>query len=161
MFPDRTDKAILHLLQQDCSITNVDLAERVSLSPPACLKRVQRLLKENIINRRVAIISPEKLGPCLHMVIEVYMERDRRDLNDAFMKHVKNVTQVKECYQVTGEVDFILIVEVPDMAAFDRLREDVFYSNDNVKSFKTHISMNRSKYTTQTDLHAWDDDNCL
>lgn len=156
MFLDRIDKSILKILQNDCSITNIELAERVALSAPACLKRVQRLLKEGVIAKRVAIITPEKLGPCLHMVIEVYMERDRKDLNNAFMKHVQSVQQVKECYQVTGEVDFVLIVEVPDMISFDKLRDELFYSNENVKSFKTHISMNRAKFTTETDVCAWD-----
>ncbi|GLO62273.1 AsnC family transcriptional regulator [Vibrio sp. MACH09] len=157
MFLDRIDKAILKMLQEDCSITNVELAERVALSPPACLKRVQRLLAEQVISERVAIVNPEKLGSCLHMVIEVYMERDRKDLNNAFMKHIQGIPQVKECYQVTGEVDFVLIIEVPNMAAFDTLREEVFYNNDNVRSFKTHISMNRAKYTTQTNVYAWDE----
>ncbi len=152
MFLDRTDKAILNILQQDCSVTNVELAERIALSPPACLKRVQRLLREGVITKRVAIVDPAKLGSRLHIVVEVSMERDRKDLHNFFMKHVQSVHQVKECYQVTGEVDFVLILEVNDMAEYDTLRDVIFYSNENVKSFKTLISMNRAKYDTQVVL---------
>ncbi len=152
MFLDRTDKAILNILQQDCSLTNVELAERIALSPPACLKRVQRLLREGVIGKRVAIVDPAKLGSRLHIVVEVFMERDRKDLHNAFMKHMQSVHQVKECYQVTGEVDFVLILEVNDMAEYDTLRDIIFYSNENVKSFKTLISMNRAKYDTQVTL---------
>ncbi len=149
MFLDRLDKAILRELQTDCSITNVELASRVGLSPPACLKRVQRLNKENVIEKQVAILNPEKIGDTLHMVVEVMMERDRKDLNAAFIRQVQAFPQVKECYQVTGEVDFVLIVDVPNMAAYETLCNALLYSNDNMKSFKTLISMNRVKYETQ------------
>jgi len=150
MFLDRTDKAILRILQQDCSMTNVELAERIALSPPACLKRVHRLINEGVISRQVALVDPGKLGRCLHILVEVIMERDRRDLYKAFMDSVQDVPEVKQCYQVTGEVDFVLIIEVPDMESYEELRDVIFYSHDNVKSFKTLISLNRSKYVTDT-----------
>ncbi|MDB1122689.1 Lrp/AsnC family transcriptional regulator [Vibrio algarum] len=149
MFLDRTDKAILRELQNDCSITNVDLAERVALSPPACLKRVQRLMVEGVISRKVAILNPEKLGNPLHIVVEVCMERDRKQINQAFIKQIQNVPEVKECYQVTGEVDFVLIIDVADLRAYEMLKETIFFSNEHIKTFKTMISMNRAKYETQ------------
>ncbi|MGF1720834.1 Lrp/AsnC family transcriptional regulator [Vibrio kyushuensis] len=152
MLLDRTDKAILRELQQDCSLTNVQLAEKVALSPPACHKRVQRLLKEEVIDRRVAIINNAKFEPCLHLVVEVMMERDRKDLNAEFIRNVQKAPQVKECYQVTGEVDFVLIITVPDMPTYEELCNELLYSNDNLRSFKTLISMNRAKYDTQVDI---------
>ncbi|UGA54705.1 Lrp/AsnC family transcriptional regulator [Vibrio sp. VB16] len=149
MFLDRTDKAILRELQSDCSITNVDLAERVALSPPACLKRVQRLTTEGVISRKVAILNPEKLGNPLHIVVEVCMERDKKQINQNFIKQLQSVPEVKECYQVTGEVDFVLIIDVADLRTYERLKETIFFSNENIKTFKTMISMNRAKYETQ------------
>lgn len=149
MFLDRTDKAILRELQNDCSITNVELAERVALSPPACLKRVQRLTLDGIISKRVAILNPEKLGRPLHMVVEVYMERDHKHFYNSFIKQLQDVPEVKECYQVTGDVDFVLIIDVADIRAYETLKETIFFSNENIKTFKTMISMNRAKYDTQ------------
>lgn len=149
MFLDRVDKAILRELQLDCSITNIELASRIALSPPACLKRVQRLHREKVIAKQVAILNPSKLGNTLHMVVEVTMERDRKVLNDAFIRHIRAVPEIKECYQVTGEVDFVLIIDVPDMKAYNEICEHILYSNENMKSFNTLISMNRVKYDTQ------------
>lgn len=149
MFLDRLDKAILRILQVDCSLTNVELAGRVGLSPPACLKRVKRLHRENVITQQVALLNPAKLGNLIHMVVEVIMERDRRDLNNAFIRQTQLIPQVKECYQVTGEVDFVLIVDVPNMDVYNDICEQLLYSNENMKSFKTLISMNRAKYNTQ------------
>ncbi|WP_087025125.1 Lrp/AsnC family transcriptional regulator [Thaumasiovibrio subtropicus] len=149
MFLDRLDKAILRTLQADCSISNVKLADKVGLSPPACLKRVQRLHRERVIDRQVAILNPLKLGGVLHLVVEVYMERDQKHLNDDFVRRVQQTPQVKECYQVTGEVDFVLIIDVPNMADYELLCEELLYSHANMKSFKTLISMNRVKYDTQ------------
>ena len=149
MFLDRLDKAILRILQVDCSLTNIELASRVGLSPPACLKRVQRLHREEVIVQKVAILNPSKLSNVLHLVVEVMMERDRKDLNNAFIRQTQAIPQVKECYQVTGEVDFVLIVDVPDMNTYNDICEKLLYSNENMKSFKTLISMNRVKYNTQ------------
>lgn len=149
MFLDRIDKAILRELQRDCSITNVRLAEQVALSPPACHKRVNRLIKEGVIARQVAIVNQEKLAPCLHMVVEVITERDNRALDESFVRQVQKKPEVKECYKVTGEVDFVLIIDMPDMNAYEKLCDEIFYSNENIKSFKTLISMNRAKYSTE------------
>src|SRR5690606_34135227 len=100
---DRIDRRILALLQRDSSVTNLALAEQVGLSPPACLKRVKRLKDEGVIAREVALIAPEKLGQLLHVVVEVVMERDRKDLYAAFLRRVETAREVKQCYQVTGE----------------------------------------------------------
>lgn len=152
MFLDRTDKAILRQLQDDASMTNVELADRVGLSPPACLKRVKRLQKEEVISRKVALLDQKKLGPCLHMVVEVEMERDRQDLYKAFIQRVKKAQEVKECYQVTGEVDFVLLVVVPDMPTYQEFCDRLLYSEPNMKNFRTLISMNRVKYETSVHI---------
>jgi Lrp/AsnC family leucine-responsive transcriptional regulator len=83
----------LRQLQEDSSITNVELSNKVGLSAPACFKRVKRLKEEGVIRKEVALVNHAKLGFMIHMVVEVFMERDR--------------PAVKECYKVTGEVDFV------------------------------------------------------
>ena len=149
---DRIDRNILTQLQHDCSLTNVQLAEVVGLSPPACLKRVKRLTAEGYISRQVAIVSPEKLGPLLHLVVEVYMERDHKHLYQRFVDRVQATPEVKQCYQVTGELDFILIIVVSDMTAYDELCDRILYSDPNVRKFRTLISMKRNKYETAMDV---------
>ncbi|MBV1789185.1 Lrp/AsnC family transcriptional regulator [Marinobacterium sp. D7] len=149
---DRIDRRILGLLQQDCSLTNVQLAEQVGLSPPACLKRVRRLTDQGYIDKRVALLVPERFGPSLHMVVEVEMVSDQRHVNEAFANRVRASAEVKQCYRVTGEVDFVLIVMVSDMSAYEAFCERVLYAEPNMKKFRTLISMRREKFDTAIDV---------
>lgn len=151
---DRIDRHILSILQRDCSPTNLALAEEVGLSPPACLKRVKRLTESGLIARRVALLAPEKLGQWLHVVVEVQMERDRKDLYAAFLRRVQAAREVKQCYQVTGEADFVLIVVVPDMDAYDHFCDAVLYADSNLRKFRTMISRFRNKFDTSFDVRA-------
>lgn len=152
MLLDRIDRRILATLQRDCSRTNLALAEEVGLSPPACLKRVKRLTEAGYITRQVAIVSPEKLGRPLHVVVEVQMERDRKDLYRHFLQLVAGAKEVKQCYQVTGETDFVLIVVVPDMDAYDRFCDRVLYADPNMRKFRTMVSRFRNKFDTSLDI---------
>ena len=148
MFLDRIDKAILRQLQQDASVSNLQLASLIGLSPPACFKRVKKLKSEGIIASQVVLLNQDKLGACLHMIVNVEMERDRLDFNDGFIKHIRRAPEVRECYQVTGEVDFVLLVTVENMQQYDDFCQRHLYSDPNMKNFKTQISMNRVKYDT-------------
>ena len=149
---DRIDRQILNTLQRNNRISNQQLAEEVSLSPPACLKRVKRLRESGVIEADVAILSTRFLGKMLNIIVEVEMIRDQADLADAFMRKMQNAGEVTQCYQVTGEVDFLLVVMVPDMEAYAVfVRRDL--SNDPyLRKFRTLISMRRDKFTTQIDV---------
>ncbi|WP_067098388.1 Lrp/AsnC family transcriptional regulator [Marinomonas atlantica] len=149
---DNIDRNILRQLQVDSRLTNVQLAEVIGLSPPACLKRVKRLTEDGYIARQVTLLEPSKLGPMLHMVVEVFMERDHKHLFQAFVQRVQNTPEVKQCYQVTGEVDFVLIVMTSDMVAYESLCDRLLYSDPNVRKFRTLISMKRDKFETAIDI---------
>lgn len=149
---DRLDRRILTLLQQDAAQTNLALAERVGLSPPACLKRVRRLERDGYLQRRVALVDPARLGPMLHVVVEVTMERDHKALYQRFEQRALAHASVKQCYQVTGEVDFVLIVVVPDMEAYDRFCDAVLYADDNMRKFRTLVSRFRRKFDTSVEI---------
>ncbi len=77
------------------------------------------------------------------------MERDRRDMNEQFIKRINASPEVTQCYQVTGEVDFVLIVNVPNMSMFKDFANRVLYGESNMRKFKTLISMTRNKFSTQ------------
>ena len=149
---DRIDRRILNQLQRDCSLTNLQLAEQVGLSPPACLKRVKRLTDEGVISKKVALLTPESFGPSLHMVVEVIMESDHKKVNLSFVKRIQASSEVKQCYQVTGDVDFVLVVMVPDMPAYEAFCDRVLYADPNMKKFRTMISMRREKFDTAIDV---------
>ena len=149
---DNIDRNILRQLQSDSRLSNVQLADIIGLSPPACLKRVKRLTDEGFIARQVTLLEPSKLGPMLHMVVEVFMERDHKHLFQAFVKRVQAAQEVKQCYQVTGEVDFVLVVMARDMVAYESLCDRLLYSDPNVRKFRTLISMKRDKFETAIEL---------
>lgn len=145
---DRIDKHILNLLQQDSSISNVILADQVGLSPPACLRRVNRLREAGVICAEVVLVDPKMVGYQLNIIVEVELERDRPDLYDQFKRKVLAAEEVSQCYQVTGEVDFVLVVVVPDMQAYEVFIQRVLYTEANMRKFRSLISLNRAKFET-------------
>ena len=149
---DRTDRQILNILQVNNKITNQQLAEEVNLSPPACLKRVRRLRDSGIIAADVAILNTRVLGKMLNIIVEVEMVRDQADLADAFMRKMQDAREVTQCYLVTGEVDFLLVVMVPDMEAYEVFVRRTLSNDPYIRKFRTLISMRRDKFTTQIPL---------
>ena len=145
---DAIDQRILDRLQQNADVTNQALAEQIGLSPSACLKRVRRLHESGIIDRIVAVLNPQAIAESLYVIIEVTMERDNKRLYRRFEDRAIARPEVKQCYQVTGEIDFILIVSVPDMQAYDRFCDAVLYADDNMRKFRTLLSRRRSKFDT-------------
>lgn len=139
-------------MQRDASLTNQALADTVGLSPSACLKRVNRLRDSGVIDRVVALLNPEAIGQCLYLIVEVTMERDHRQLYERFERRVVGAREVTQCYQVTGESDFVLMVMVRDMDEYDRFCNEVLYADDNLKKFRTLLSRKRSKFDTATVL---------
>ncbi|MDF2185027.1 Lrp/AsnC family transcriptional regulator [Grimontia hollisae] len=149
---DRIDKRILVALQQDNRIANVDLAERVGLSPPACLKRVKRLRDEKVIARDVAILDPALAGVKMTMIVSVEMERDRREIYQTFRTSILKAPEVTQCYQTSGSYDFVLIVNVTDIKAYEEFVERVLHTDLNIRKFHTSVAMRQVKFETAIGL---------
>ncbi|MES9900038.1 MAG: Lrp/AsnC family transcriptional regulator [Sedimenticola sp.] len=149
---DRLDRRILNQLQRDNRISNQALAEQVGLSPPACLRRVKLLRESGIIKQEVVLLNPEAVGRLINIIVEVEMERDHRDLLDQFQKVVEQSPEVSQCYAVTGEVDFILVVSVADMQAYEAFTQRVLHSQPNLRKFRSLISLRRIKFDTAIEL---------
>ena len=145
---DRIDRNILNLLQQDNRISNQDLAEQVGLSPPACLRRVRKLREEGVIMADVALINPRTVGRYINIIVEVEMIRDQLDIYDAFKRKMDAAREVTQCYQVTGEVDFLLVLMVQDMEAYETFTRTYLSTEPNLRKFRTLISLRRDKFCT-------------
>ncbi len=116
---DRMDRRILAMLQADASLTNLELAERVGLSPSPCLRRVKALEEAGVIERRVTILDRKKLGLSLTVIILIGMDRHTPERFERFEAEVATLDEVLECYLITGqEADYMLKVVVPDMDAY-------------------------------------------
>jgi Lrp/AsnC family transcriptional regulator, leucine-responsive regulatory protein len=148
------DIRILQELQRDADQTNLALAEKVGLSPPACLKRVQKLKVAGVIDRIIAIVSTTSFRRRLNMVVEVEMKQDKPVLYQQFIDLMAKAPEVKQCYQVTGVVDFVLIVNVADIFEFEAFCERTLYKHDNMQKFTTLVSVKCTKFdTTQHELN--------
>ncbi len=113
---DRTDRHILHVLQKEGRISNLELAEKTSLSPSPCLRRVKRLEDEGIITSYVARLDPDRLGLKLMALIHISLDRHTPDRFENFEKLVSGFEEVLECFLITGQqADYLLKVIVPDM----------------------------------------------
>lgn len=105
---DHIDKQILNLLQQNARITNVELASKIGISPPAMLERVKRLEKGNYIKKYLAVINPDKVGKNIIALISVWLSAHQLSSIDSFTKQINKFDEVLECYHIAGEEDFIL-----------------------------------------------------
>jgi len=113
---DKLDKRILQALQKDGTITNLELAEKIGLSPSPCARRVKLLEEVGIIDRRVTLLNPSKLDLKLTALIQISMDRHTPDRFEIFEQKVRSFSEVVECLLITGQsADYQLKVLVPDM----------------------------------------------
>ena len=118
---DRYDKMILAALQRDGRISNVQLAQEVSLSESATLRRVRALEEEGLIDRYAALLNQNKAGLPGNVFVQIGLHREVESDLSAFEEAVRNVPEVMECYLMTGEFDYLLRVVVSDPSDFERL----------------------------------------
>lgn len=118
---DRVDRKILNLLQSDARMTNAELAEKVSLSPSACLRRVQRLEKTGVIDSYVTLVNQAALGLLSSVFVEVTLDKQSENSLDAFEEAVRNQPEIMECYLMAGDADYILHVLAKDPQDYERI----------------------------------------
>ncbi|WP_434628478.1 Lrp/AsnC family transcriptional regulator [Chromobacterium sp. CV08] len=145
---DKHDIKLLAILQRDARQTQYDLAKTVALSPSSCYRRVQRLREIGAIQAEVALVNPAALGQSLKMIIHVTLEKEQQHLKDAFRNRICEADEVLECYNITGDSDFLMIVSVASMAAFNAFTKQYLLSDANLKEFKTMVVLDTFKYTT-------------
>ena len=149
---DAADLRILDLLQSDASLSNQDLASAVHTSPATCLRRVKRLTDAGVIERRVAILSPQKMGPGLTAFAEVSLDAQGAEHVQAFEARAVADPAVQQCYRVSPGPDLMLVLQVPDMPAYHALVQRLFTQDANVRNVKTYFSVHRAKYETRVPL---------
>ena len=151
---DDLDRRILEQLQEDSSLTNQDLAQRVHASPPTCLRRVRRLVDEGVIDRQVAILSAEKLGSTLTAIVEITLDVQAAERLDEFERSMLTERAVLQCYRVSPGPDFVVIAQVKDMPAYHALVHRAFTAQANVRNVRTFFSVHRAKFETRIDVRA-------
>jgi DNA-binding Lrp family transcriptional regulator len=143
---DATDLRLLELLQTDASISNQALAERAHTSPATALRRVRRLVDAGVIERRVALLSPQALGESLTALVEITLDRQGAEHLDAFEARAVAEAAVQQCWRVTPGPDFVLVAQVTNMPAYQALVQRLFTQDANVRNVKTFFSVRRAKF---------------
>jgi len=145
---DKTDKKILNLLQKNNQLTNLELAELVSLSPPPCLRRVRRLRESGVIMHDVALVDPFKIKQNLISFVSVSLEKVGEDFLHHFEQKMSGYPEVKQCYFISGEIDYLLVIHVEDIAAYNEFIRRTLVNAANVKVFRSNFCLSRIKYDT-------------
>ena len=153
---DNIDLALLDALQTDASLSNQDLALKVHVSPPTCLRRVKRLREAGLIERQIAILGSDRLaavlGHGLQAVVEITLDRQGQDEQQAFESRVAADDAVQQCYRVSPGPDFILVVHAADMPDYLALAQRLFTSDANVRNVKAFFSLRRAKFAPRVPL---------
>jgi Lrp/AsnC family transcriptional regulator, leucine-responsive regulatory protein len=149
---DATDLRILAMLQQDCSLTNQALAEAVATSPATCLRRVKRLEEAGVIVRRVALLDASRIGAGLVVFAEVTLDHQGAEYLAAFESRAIAESAVQQCHRVSPGPDFMLQLQVADMAAWHALVQRLFTQDANVRNVKSFFSVHRAKFETRISL---------
>jgi Lrp/AsnC family leucine-responsive transcriptional regulator len=145
---NRTDRKLLEILQKDGHLTNLELAERVSLSPSACLRRVRALEKSGVIRKYVALLDARRVGLGLVAFVNVKLEKRGRMPTDAFAKAVKDWPEVMGCHALTGDMDYLLRVQVEDLDHFSRFVMDSLLKHPGLIDVRSSFVLQEVKETT-------------
>ncbi len=148
---DRIDLRILDLLQHDATLSTSDIAEAVGLSTTPCWRRIQNLEKEGVITRRVALLDRDHLNVGVDAFVAIRTDEHNKRWLDAFAKAVAAFPEVIELYRMSGEVDYLMRVVVPDLAAYDSFYLRLIREVD-LYDVSSSFAMERIKYTTALPL---------
>jgi Lrp/AsnC family leucine-responsive transcriptional regulator len=149
---DDTDIRILRELQENGRLTNVELAQRINLSPSPCLARVRALEKARIVDRYVALLDPNKLGLSLSVFIQIRLERQVEKSLERFEVAMRRYPQVMECYLMTGDADYLIRVVVEDVRALERFIVDELSKIPGLANIRSSIALKQVKYRTALPL---------
>lgn len=142
---DQINDRILRELSRDGRASNLDLAARVGLSPSACLRRVQELERSGVIKGYRAVLDPFRLGTGFLAYLTVGLAVHTKAAQEAFEKAIARAPQVRECHNITGTVEYLLRVEVADLAAYKHFHTDVLGTLPHVAALTTYVVLGSPK----------------
>lgn len=145
---DRFDIAILKMLQQDAAVSNVTLATHINLSPPACLRRVERLKQNGYISGTVALLNPQALKAGLVVVTGVVLDRSTPESFKDFETAVSKIRGCMECHMVSGEFDYIMLIRTADNHSFNKLHAEQLLFLPGVRQIRSFIGLREVFSTT-------------
>lgn len=148
---DRLDRKILRLLQEDATLAVADIAKKVGLSTTPCWRRIQKLEEEGVIRRRVALLDPAKVNARVTVFVAIRTGSHSLEWLKRFSEVVQDFPEVVEFYRMSGDIDYLLRVVVPDIAAYDAVYKRLI-SRIEIRDVSSSFAMEQIKYTTELPL---------
>jgi len=149
---DAVDIRILNELQADGSLTNLELAKRVHLSPSPCLTRVKALENDGVIDRYVALVQPKSLGLNLSVFISISLKEQSKSALAAFEKSIADHDEIMECYLMTGDSDYLIRVAVADITALEKFILEQLTPIAGIEKIRSSFPLKQVKYKTALPL---------
>jgi Lrp/AsnC family transcriptional regulator, leucine-responsive regulatory protein len=149
---DAIDLRILDILQKDSSLSNVELAKRVHLSPSPCLTRVKALEANGVIQRYVALVNSAALGLGLNVFINISLKSQSKQALAEFEKTISEHDEVMECYLMTGDSDYLIRVAVADIGALERFILDQLTPIEGIEKIRSSFALKQVRYKTALPL---------
>ena len=144
---DRLDRKILRLLQEDATLAVADVAKKVGLSTTPCWRRIQKLEEEGVIKRRVAILDPDRINARVTVFVSIRTNSHSHEWLRRFSEVMQEFPEVVEFYRMSGDVDYLLRVVVPDIAAYDAFYKRLIAKIE-IRDVSSSFAMEQIKYTT-------------
>ena len=148
---DRLDRKILRLLQENTTLAVADIAKKVGLSTTPCWRRIQKLEEEGVIRRRVAILDPSKVNASVTVFVSIRTNMHSLEWLKRFSEVIQEFPEVVEFYRMSGDVDYLLRVVVPDIAAYDTFYKKLI-ARIEIRDVSSTFAMEQIKYTTELPL---------
>ncbi|UWR17073.1 Lrp/AsnC family transcriptional regulator [Sulfitobacter sp. M368] len=144
---DKSDLKLLTLLQDNARTTVQAMADRIGASTASVQRRLRMLREGGVIKKEVAVLDAQKLGFDVTAIVSVELERDRLDQIDAFKRKARLDAQVLNFYCIAGDADFVMVVVAKDMRDYEAFTHRFFFSDKNVRKFRTSIVVSTEKAT--------------
>jgi Lrp/AsnC family leucine-responsive transcriptional regulator len=142
---DEIDRHILELLQDDARLTNIELADKVGLTPSPCLRRLRQLEESNVIYSYRAVLNRVEVGLGLTVFVNIKVERHHDTEANAFREAVRSLPEVVSCHLISGDSDFLLQVVVPDLAGYEKFLVGTLLKLPSVKDIRSNFAIQTIK----------------
>ena len=146
---DSFDRKILRILQSNNLTSQREIGVAVNLSAAAVHRRIRRLHADGVVTANCAVVSPAKVGRPISVIIELEVKSERPGDLEMVKQSLAEAPEIQQCYYVTGDVDFILVISVVDMTEYEELTKRLFFANSNIKKFRTYVAMERVKMSLE------------
>ena len=142
---DNFDKAILRQLQINNQLSTQQIGENIGLSATACQRRLKKLRSSSLIEKEVAILNTEAIDSCVSLIVNIVMKQGSSEYIQRFKQIMTAQPAIQQCFYVTGESDFILVICVPNMQHFEQLTQALFLDDENILKFHSTVVMDTVK----------------